>query len=162
MARARKTDRKNCQQADSSIFLPSTAPRESNTIVDTPRRVRLLCDAHTTAGKLPRQKLFEAHGIPKSTGYQILKSESARRGDGVHNRGRKRVLALYECEAIETVEDASFYNGTSSHYAVASVIGVANGSERAIQRNMTDFGVGTYRAQQKKFIKFKNVEARGI
>jgi hypothetical protein len=162
MARTRKTTRRNCRHADSSISLPSASPRETNTIVDTPRRVRLLCAADSTAGKLPRKKLFEAHGIPKSTAYRILNSESARRGDGVHNRGRKPILASHERDAVEAVEDGCFRFAASSHYANASAIGLANGSERAIQRNMAEHGVGTYRAQQKKFIHSKNIERRGI
>jgi hypothetical protein len=132
MAQTRKTTRRNCQIADSAISLPPASPRKSNTIVDTPRRARLLCDARLTAGKLPRKKLFEAHGIPETTGYRILKSQSSRRSNDVHNRGRKPVLALFERQAIETVEDSSFANASASHYANASSIGLANGSERAI------------------------------
>jgi hypothetical protein len=162
MANTRKTDRRTCRIADSSISLSPSAPRKSNTIVDTPRRVRLLRDAHSTAGKLPRKKLFEAHNIPPSTGYRILQSNSPRRGQRIHNRGRKPVLASHERDAIETVENASFRFGTATHYANASAIGLANGSERAIQRNMAEHGVGTYLAQQKKYIHPVAVEKRGI
>jgi hypothetical protein len=144
------------------MALPSAPPRESNTIIDTPRRERLLCAAQSTAGKLPRKKLFESLNIPKSTAYRILKSDSARRGDGVHSRGRKRALAPHQCEAIETVENASFRNATASHYAIASSIGLAERSERAIQRNMAQFSVGTYRAQQKKYIHSKNIKIREV
>jgi hypothetical protein len=147
MARTRKTTRRNCRYAHSSISLPSASPREANTIVDTPRRVRLLCAADSTAGKLPRKKLFKAHGIPKSTAYRILNSESARRGDSVHKRGRKPILASYERDVVEAVEDGCFYFAASSHYANTSAINLANGSKRAIQRNITKYRVGTYRAQ---------------
>lgn len=162
MARKVITDRKNCQQADSSISLPSAPSRKANTIVDTPRRVRLLCDAQHTAGKLPRKQLFLAHNIPESTGYRILKSQSSRRGDNVHKRGRNPALASFERDAIETAEDASFRSASASHYANASALGLAHASERAIQRNMAEHGVGTFRAIQKKFINSKNIEKRGI
>ncbi len=158
----RKTTRKNCRHPDPSIPVPTEPPREPNTIIDTPRRTRLLCDAQSTAGKLPRKKLFESLGIPKSTGYRILKSQSTRRGNGVHNRGRKPVLEPHQCEAIEAVEDASFRAASASHYAVASSIGLAQGSERSIQRNMAQFSVGTYRAQQKKYIRPRNIKIREI
>jgi hypothetical protein len=126
--------------------LSLTSPRRPNTIVDTPRRVRLLCAAQATAGKLPRKKLFEAYNIPEATGYRILKSNSARRSDLIYNRGRKPVLASYEQDAIETVENASFRFRTATHLANASALGLANGSERAIQRNMAEYGVGTFMA----------------
>jgi hypothetical protein len=121
-----------------------------NTIVDTLRCVRL------------RKKLFEAYNISKSTAYRILNSESARCSNSVHKRGRKPVLSTYKCDAVKAVEDSAFRFTASSYYANASAIGLANGSERAIQRNMAEHGVGTYRAQQKKFIHPKNVEKRGI
>lgn len=136
MARIRKTTRKNCQQPDSSTSIPTEPPREPNTIVDTPRRTRLLCAAQATAGKLPRKKLFESLSIPESTGYRILKSKSTRRSNSVHNRGRKPALEPHQCEAIETVEDALFRAASASHYAIASSISLAQGSKRAIQRNM--------------------------
>jgi hypothetical protein len=69
MAKTRKTSRKTCRIANSLMSLSSTSLRKSNTIVDTPRRVRLLHDAHSTAGKLPRKKLFQAHNIAEATGY---------------------------------------------------------------------------------------------
>jgi hypothetical protein len=152
MAKTRKTDRTTCRIIDNSVILSPTAPRQSNTIVDTPRRVRLLRDAHSTAGKLPRKKLFEAHNIPPTTGYQILKSNKPRRGQRIYDRGRKPVLAPYERDAIKTVENASFRFRTARHYANASAIGLANRSERAVQRNIAEHGVGTYVTQQKKFI----------
>ncbi len=45
---------------------------------------------------------------------------------------------------------------------IARAIGLANGSERSIQRNMAQHGVGTYMAQQKKFISTGSIEKRGI
>jgi hypothetical protein len=143
MARTRKIERRTCRKPHSSISVPPSSPRKRQSIVDTPRRVRLLRDAEATAGKLPRTQLFKAYNVSDSTGYRILKSKSPRRSDRIHNRGRKSVLAPYERETIETVEDSSFRAGTVSHYAVARSIGLANGSERAIQRNMAEHGVGT-------------------
>lgn len=162
MARTRKTNRRTCRLVDSFVAVTPSSPRQSNTIVDTPRRVRLLRDAHSTAGKLPRKELFKAHNISEATGYRILKSNSARRGDLIHNRGRKSVLATYERNAIEAVEDASFRFASASHMANARAIGLANGSKRAIQRNMADHGVGTYRALQKKYIKQSSKDKRVI
>lgn len=97
----RKTSRRNCTRPHSPISISPQAVRTANTIVDTPRRARLIHDAHTTAGKLPRRELFQIHNINIRTGYRILHSGLARRGPGVHNRGRKPVLAPFEREAIE-------------------------------------------------------------
>jgi hypothetical protein len=144
MAKLRKTARRNCLRSDPSISLTSASPRKVQTIVDTPRRTRLICAVKATTGKLPRKQLFQAHGVSESTGYRILKSNSTRRGDGVHKCGRKPALAQFEREAIETVEDSSFRFGTAQHYTVASALGLANTSERAIQKNMAEHGVGTY------------------
>ena len=52
--------------------------------------------------------------------------------------------------------------GTAKHYTMAKTIGLANGSKRAIQRNMADHGVGTYMAQQKKWIKSESIKKRGV
>ncbi len=68
------------------------AARISQTILDTPRRLKLLADARAYADKMPRKELFKIHNIAERTGYKILKEETARRGPGVHNRGRKRIL----------------------------------------------------------------------
>jgi hypothetical protein len=162
MAKTRKTTRRTCRQPDSSISLSPSSPRTSRTIVDTPRRVKLIRDAQATAGKLPRKQLFCIHNIAEATGYRILKSKSTRRSKGIYNRGRKPVLALYKQEAIKTVENASFCNRTVTYYANASAIGLANESERAIQRNMAEHGVGTYIAQQKKYISQPLIKKRRL
>jgi hypothetical protein len=162
MARVRKTDRKYCQHLDPAVNLSPTSPRASRTIINTPRRVRLLADAHSTAGKMTRKELFKLYGIGKMAGYQILKSKMTRRSERIHNCGRKKVLASFECEVIEAIEDANFRFGTTSHLANARAIGLANGSERAIQRNIAEYGVGTYIAQQKKYIAKSSIEKRVI
>ena len=162
MAPARKTNRRTCRIADPSISIAPSSPRKAQSIVDTPRQVRLLRDAEATADKMSRTQLFKAHVISKTTGYRILKSKTPRRSDLVHNRGRKSVLASYEREAIETVENSSFHAGIASHYTVASSIGLANRSERAIRRNMTEHDVGTYMTQQKKFIQKSSIEKREL
>jgi hypothetical protein len=162
MVRVRKTDRKYCRHPDPAVNLSLTSPRASRTIIDTPRRPRLLADAPSTAGKMTRKELFKLHGIGKTAGYQILKSKMARRSERIHNRGRKKVLAPFECEAIEAVENANFRFETTSHLANARAIGLANGSERAIQRNMAEYGVGTYVAQQKNYIVKSLIEKRVI
>jgi DNA invertase Pin-like site-specific DNA recombinase len=81
MARIRKTSRKNCLHPDPAITLSPKSPREPKTIVDTPRRVRLLADAQSTAGKMTRKELVKLHGIAKTTGYRILKEKNARRSE---------------------------------------------------------------------------------
>jgi hypothetical protein len=144
MALRRKTSRKNCNRSYSPITISPKASRVSKSILDTPRRVRLLRDAKATTGKLPRTELFRQHNIAPATGYRILRSNSARRSDGVHKRGRKPILAPFERDAIETVENASFRMASSSHNAAAASIGLAHGSERLIQRNMREHGVETY------------------
>jgi DDE superfamily endonuclease len=45
---------------------------------------------------------------------------------------------------------------------VASAIGLANASERAIQKNMAEHGVGTYMTQQKKYISPASVSKREL
>ncbi|KAF7505324.1 hypothetical protein GJ744_001027 [Endocarpon pusillum] len=131
-------------------------------MLDTPRRARLLADARHTAGKLPRTQLFKIHNVANRTGYRIIKEGTARRSERIHNRGRKSVLAPHECEAIEAVEDANFGFASSSHFKVAQTISLANGSERAIQRNMKDFGVRTYMTVQKKMLSQAHIDARII
>ena len=81
MAKTRKTARRTCRLPDSSISIAPLSPRKSNTIVDTPRRVRLLRDIAAIAGKLPHTELFKAYGVAKATGYQILKLKPARRSE---------------------------------------------------------------------------------
>jgi hypothetical protein len=151
---ARELPRRRRARVDIPCSNPPSpqATRISQTILDTPRRSRLLADARAYAGKLPRKELFKLHDIAERTGYKILKAGTARRGPGIHNRGRKRILEDHQCAAIEAVEDANFFFASSSHCKVAEHIGLANGSERAIQRNMADFRVGTYRAIQKKWL----------
>ncbi|KAF7503189.1 hypothetical protein GJ744_004222 [Endocarpon pusillum] len=132
MARTNKTARRTCRSIDSSIKLNPASPRRSQIIVDTPRRTRLICDAEATAGKLPRKQLFKTHDIAEATGYRILKSNSTRHSDRVHNCGRKLVLAPHQRDAIETVENSSFQFGSLSHMTIVRAIGLANGLERAI------------------------------
>jgi hypothetical protein len=79
MARTRKTTRRNCTQTDFSVEPERSSPCRSKTVVDTPRRTRLICDAQLTAGKWPRRELFKRHGVAEATGYHILKSNSSRR-----------------------------------------------------------------------------------
>ena len=137
-------------------------PETAETIVDTPRRSALLRAAADTAGKLPRRQLFKRYGIPDRTGYRIIKEGTNRRSQRIHNRGRKPLLNQSERQAIETVEDASFRFGSSSHYAIASAIGLAHGTERAIQRNMKDYGVETFRAKQRRRLLNSTKEKREL
>jgi hypothetical protein len=162
MPGTRKTDRGICRKPDPAVNLSPKSPRKAKSMVDTPRRVRLLADAHSTAGKMTRKELFKLHNIAEATGYRILKSKLARRSERIHNRGRKKILAPFECDAIEAVENANFRFGTASHLANASAIGLAHGSERAIQRNVREHGVGTYVAKQKKYISKSSIEKRII
>ena len=132
--------------------LTPASPKPPKRIVDTVRRTRLLRDAKLTAGKITRKELFKSHGIPERTGRRILRENTSRRSEKLSNRGRKRLLEPHHLQAIETVEDSNFRMASSSHYAVARVIGITQASERTIQRNMAEFGVGTYRAAQTKFL----------
>jgi hypothetical protein len=162
MARIRKTSRKNCLHPDPAITLSPKSPRELKTIVDTPRRVRLLADAQSTAGKLTRKELFQLHGVAKTTGYRILKEKNARRSERIHNHDRKRILAFFKCNAIEVIENANFCFRTTSHFANPSAISLAHEFERAIQQNMLEHGVGTYIVKQKKYISKSSIKKRMI
>jgi hypothetical protein len=142
------------------LTVPS--PRQALTVVNTPRRARLIYDAQTTAGKLPRKALFKAHGVAEATSYHIIKSNLMRRSERIRNRGRKLILAPYQCNAIKAVKDSSFRYAATSYYAIARAIGLGEGSERAIQQNMHNYGVGTYIAQQKKFILKSSMKKRGL
>jgi hypothetical protein len=81
MAQTRKTDRRTCRKPDPTVNLSPKSPRVARTIIDTPRRVRLLADAQSTAGKMTRKELFKLQRIGKTVGYQILKSQMARRSE---------------------------------------------------------------------------------
>ena len=74
--------------------MSSNASRQSNTIVNTPRRTRLFYDAKTTASEMTRKKLFKAHNIAEATNYRIIQSKMTRRSERIQNRGRKTVFGL--------------------------------------------------------------------
>jgi len=154
--------RKVCRRRQILEPLSPSSPRTKNAPVPTPRRAALLRDAVSTAGKLPRAKLFEQYKIPPATGYRILRSGQARRGPDIHKRGRKPILQPYQMDAIETVENATFRFGASTHVAVARHIGIEEGSERAIQKDMSDYGIKTYAAAQKKWFSDTTRTARDI
>ena len=61
--------------ADSVCSNPPSpqAPRAPQTILDTPRRTKLLTDARTYADKMPRKELFKIHNVTERTDYKILK-----------------------------------------------------------------------------------------
>ena len=146
-----------------SIDPPSPAtPRTLKTILDTSYRVHLLADVRYTAGKLSRTELFKIHNVSKTTDCRIIKEETVRRNQKVHNRGRKQVLVPYECEAIETVEDVNFDFVSSSHFKVTKTINITNDSERIIQRNIKDFDVKTYMTVQKKMFLQIHIDVRII
>ena len=108
------------------------APRAPQTILDTPRRTKLLADARAYADKMPRKELFKIHNVVQRTGYKILKQGTMYRGPGVHNRGRKRILKDYQCTVIEAVEDVNFFFVSSSHYRITRNINLTIRSERVI------------------------------
>ena len=143
-------------QFDSEIELvpPSSSPPDPNVPTDTPHRTRLLTLNKQFEGKVPKIKLFKAANIVNpSTGYQILKEGTPRRSERIKNRGRTKAISDHELRAIETVEDSSFQMGTLPHKVVADYVGVSHDkSERTVQRNMADFGVGTYVAAQGKWL----------
>jgi hypothetical protein len=115
------------------ISLLLASPRETNTIINVPRRVRLLCAADSIAGKLPQKKLFKAYNLSKSTAYRNLNSESARYGDSVYKRGRKLILISYKYDAVETVENNYFSFTASFYYINISALSLANSFKYAIQ-----------------------------
>ena len=116
-----------------SIDPPSPAvSRTLKTMLDTSYRARLLADARYTAGKLSRTQLFKIHNVSKATGYRIIKEGTVRYSERIHNRDQKRVLALHECEVIETVEDVNFDFISSSHFKMTKTIDLVNDSERVI------------------------------
>ena len=162
MIKTYKTDRRICRIPDSSILITSSSSRRTQTIVDTPRQVRLIRDVEVTVDKLSRTELFKTHNITKATGYRILKLKSPRRNERSHNRGRKSVLVSYQCDTIKTIENSSFQFRTLLYITITKAIGLANGSERAIQKNMAKYDVDTYMVQQKKFISATSIEKRGI
>lgn len=55
MAKTRKTTRRTCRIVDSSISLSPASPRKPSSILDTPRRTKLIYDAQRAAGKIPRK-----------------------------------------------------------------------------------------------------------
>jgi hypothetical protein len=161
---ARKVPRRRRARVDVSCSNPPSpqAARVPQTVLDTPRRSRLLADARAYAGKMPQKELFKLHNIAKSTGYKVLKQGTEHRGPGVYNRGCKQVLTDHECTTIEAVEDANFYFISSSYYRMAKGIGLVNGSEHTIQCNMADFGVKTYYTLQKKWLPDYSIKARNL
>jgi hypothetical protein len=92
---ARESPRRRRARADVPCSNPpSLKPaRISRTILDTPRRLKLLVDARAYVGKMPRKELFKIHNIAERTGYYILKEGNTRHNPKVHNRDRKRILA---------------------------------------------------------------------
>jgi hypothetical protein len=108
MAQTRKTERRTCKIPYSSVSVPLLSPRKAQTIVDTPRRVRLLRDIEATADKLLCKELFKAHNVSKSTGYYIIKSKTPRRSDHVHNQGQKSVLAPLNVKQLKQLKIAYF------------------------------------------------------
>ena len=155
-----RVKRRRCtRNSEISDTVAPADPKPRQTIVHTPTRSRLLADSVSTAGILPRKKLFERHGIPERTGYRILKEDAARRGENVHLRGRKRLISDDARDHIEYVENLSFPNATQSHYAVAVAEGVDNkASKRTVQRAMAQHGIGTYMAMQKKSLTQQNID----
>ena len=154
--------RRICKRAPTHSPTPVRSPKKPRIIVDTPRRVALLRDAAATAGKLPRRMLFKMHGIPKRTGQRILSEKTARRSQRIHNRGRKPALQEFERDAIEQAENATFELGTKSHATIATWLGLGDHSERAIQKNMREHGVETFRAEQRKYVNQETKKKREI
>ena len=116
-----------------SIDPPSPAAlRTSKTMFDTSRHVRLLTDARHTADKLPRTELFKIHNVSKVTGYRIIKEETIRHNEKVHNRDRKRILVLYKCKVIETIKDINFNFTFFSYFKIVKIININNDFERII------------------------------
>ena len=147
MIKINKTTRKNCQQVNSSISVPPMSSRNSQTIVDTSRRMWLICVTECTADKISRKELFKVHEVSESTDYRILVSKMTRHSEHIHNRDRKRVLTSYECDVIETVENVWFQYVTISYYVITRIIRLNNKSERTIRKNMTEHDMNIFMTQ---------------
>jgi hypothetical protein len=84
---AREVPRRRRARVDVPCSNPPSpqAARVPQTILDTPRRARLLADAHAYACKMPRKELFKIHNTAKSTGYKVLKQGTEHHNLGVYN-----------------------------------------------------------------------------
>jgi hypothetical protein len=87
IVRIQHNRRRVCRKTPISDPPSPAPPRRSKTILDTPRRTRLIADAKATAGNLPRTQLFKIHNVANRTGYRILKEGTPRRSSRIHNRG---------------------------------------------------------------------------
>lgn len=150
MTKVITSPRKTRQRARKARELTSASPRRHYAFIATPRRIRLRQEAIDTKGSVRRIDLFHKYGVSAREGYRILKEDKERASQNLSKRGRKLVLASYQREAIETVEDANFGMTAQGHPTIARVLGLDNRTDRAIQSNMADYGVGTFRAAQKR------------
>ena len=132
----------------------SSSPVLPDAVVDTRYRARLLTLNKQFGGKITKSKLSEAANITNERiGYRILTEGTTSRCECIKNRGRPKTILNRELKAIETVEDSSFQMRILPHQVVADCVGAShNKSERTVQRNMADFGVGTYVAAQGKWL----------
>ncbi len=112
---------------------------------------------------MTRKELFKRHDIAEAIGYRILESKTARRGEArpFIIEAENHFLLLMNAMLLKESKMPHFAL-EPTHLAVASAIGLAKGTERAIQHNMADYGVRTYMAQQKKYIKNTSMEKRNI
>jgi transposase len=161
MANNKGQKRKRANEDEYALQTPPFSPRKKGQFMDSPFRTALIRDAIATKGKIKRETLFKKYNVSRTQGYQILQSNSLRRPESMHNRGRKELFPDHYCHAVEVVENSSFDFGTRTHYNIAQLLGLVNGvSERTVQRRMKEYGVGTFTAAQVQPLSIVNIQKR--
>ena len=78
MARIRKISRRNCLFSNLVTRISLSSSRKLKSIINTPKRVRLLTQAQSTTGTIPHTELFKLYDVSQATDYRILNSNSTR------------------------------------------------------------------------------------
>lgn len=141
--------RKRCRDTTKSLPDGNLPLRKKRSIIDTPRKNRIIEDIETLQGQVTQNEIFRRHGVSTRSGQRIIASGDVRSAQG-HRCKRKRLLSAQDLATIETFENASFQHGTQRHFTVAQHLGFTEPSERTVQRLMAEYGVGTYTAAQRK------------
>lgn len=130
--------RKRCRTAGVTLPESDLPPRKKSTIIDSPRRARILADIESLQGQVSQQEIFRRHGVSQRSGQRIVASNDARACNGRSNP-RKRLLSGQDLAAIETFENASSHDGTPGHFRAAQHLGITQASKRTVQRRMAEY-----------------------
>lgn len=130
--------RKRCRTAGVTLPESDLPPRKKRTVIDSPRKARILADIESLQGQVSQQEIFRRHGVSPSAGARILASNDARVSKG-HAKPRKRLLSGQDLAAIETFENASSHDATPGHFRAAQHLGITQASKRTIQRRMAEY-----------------------